>query len=142
MLTRRGGVADFTSFPCAANMAFSLAAAAIAASLGATEVGMALWEGAASGAWMSHLERRFFLGGSGSGSLRYKYKNTAHTTTLKGTVFSQPPYNPYQLPNRGVVGRNIDRRTSPTGRALTCESLTSDPTPNKVSLFKNLWPTY
>ena len=74
MLTRSGGVADFTSFPCAANMAFSLAAAAIAASLGAMEVGVALWKLAASGAWMSHLDRRFFLGGSVPAALQYRKK--------------------------------------------------------------------
>ena len=49
-------------------MALSLAAAAMAAPLGVVEVvGGALWEvGVASGAAMSHLDRRFFLGGSPS----------------------------------------------------------------------------
>ena len=52
-------------------MALSLAAAAAAASLGCIEGGMSFREevGVVSGAGMSHLDLRFFLGGSPMDSL-------------------------------------------------------------------------
>lgn len=72
-LTRRGGAADLMSFPWAASMAFSLAAAAAAAPVGSVGVAVGgAWGGLGavpvSGPVMSHFDRRFFFGGPPSGS--------------------------------------------------------------------------
>lgn len=61
------------SFPWAASMAFSLAAAAAAAPLGSVGVAVGgAWGGLGavpvSGPVMSHFDRRFFFGGPPSGS--------------------------------------------------------------------------